>query len=211
MQETLRVAEVDRILERILARPEFQPPEPAPLWRALGTAWRWAWTGIGELLEWLAPGLDAASPAWSLLARSLVVLLGLVGLGVLAYLARLGLGSLRRRTRSPEGGGPRTVRRTASEWEKVAALAAEEGRWRDAVIALYQTVIHRLAQDERLRLDPAKTPGDYRRELRGDPETGPLLDRFVQRWEPLAFGRREAGPGAWSELRALARALGNGE
>lgn len=201
---------VDGVLGDILARPEFQPPSPAPLWRVLGAVGDWIWARLGDLLVWLAPGLEAASPVGSVLARFALVLLGVVGVGVLVYLARLWLAGLRGgpagRRRGPAMEGEEV--RTADEWEERARSAAAEERWREAMTALYQAVIHRLAEDGRVGLDPGKTPGDYRRELRSDPRAAPLLDRFVRRWEPVAFGRRSAERRGWHELLEVARALG---
>lgn len=208
MQE-LQAGDIEGVLNGILSSPEFQPPAPAPLWRALGAAWDWVWTRVGDLLGWLLPGLDTASPAWSLVVRVALVLLALVGVGVLLHLIRLGARSLRGPWRSRRARHePHTGRTfTADDWEERARSAAAEERWRDAVMALYQAVIHRLAQEDRVWLDPGKTPGDYRRELSDDPWAGPLVDRFVRRWEPVAFGRRPAGRRSWHELLELARPL----
>lgn len=202
-------AEVHQVLEEILARPDFQPPDPAPLWRALGAAWEWVWLRLGDLLQWLAPGLESAAPAWSVLLRAALVVLAAVGVGVLVHLTRSWIASLSGgRRRGPGAGEPAAAApRSAGDWEAVARSAADEERWREAVMALYQVVIHRLAQDERLRLDPGKTPGDYRRELRSDPRAAALLDGFVRRWEPVAFGRRAANRRAWHELLERARGV----
>lgn len=203
--------EIDEILSEILARPEFQPPSPAPLWRGLAAAWDWMWARLGDLLEWLAPGLQSASPAWGFVGRAALVVLAVAGVGVLVHLARLWIGSLRAERRAGRRGRPESaagIVLSADDWEARARSAAGEERWRDAVMDLYQAVIHRLAQEDRVRLDPGKTPGDYRRELRGDPRTAPRLDRFVRRWEPVAFGGRAAGRRTWHELLELARPLG---
>lgn len=204
------VAEVDRVLEEILARPDFASPPRAPLWRALGAAWDWFWARLGDLLEWLVPGIDSVSAPWSVGGRVVLAVLAVVGVALLLHLGRLGMASLRRRgpagRRSAETGTSDDPV-DAEGWEARARSAAERGRFRDAAVALYQAVIHRLAREERVRFDPGKTPGDYRREVGDDPRAGPLLEAFVRRWEPVAFGRTSAGPGSWDELLGLARAL----
>ena len=92
----------------------------------------------------------------------------------------------------------------AAEWEARARRAAAEERWRDAAMALYQALLHRLDERGAVRYDAAKTPGEYRRESRRDVGAARMLEGFLRVWEPVAFGGRGADETVYSGLRELA-------
>lgn len=200
---------VDRVLQEVLSRPEFAPPPASLLTRALRGAGTWVWDRMVDLVRWLFPDPGPVSSIWSFSRRALLVGLAVLGVALLVHLGRLwlrGLGAGVRPGRRGADGGE-SAPATARDWEERARGAAAESRWREASMALYEAVIHRLAGERHVHLDPGKTPGDYRREVRGDPRVGADLDRFVRSFEPLAFGRR-GGREAYGELRSLARSLG---
>jgi hypothetical protein len=73
-------------------------------------------------------------------------------------------------------------------WSEAEALAAA-GDYMGAAHSLYQGVLRRLAQSERLRLHPSKTTGDYARELRrrGAPQVESFR-AFGRRFDRVVFG-----------------------
>ncbi|WP_414678865.1 DUF4129 domain-containing protein, partial [Longimicrobium sp.] len=54
----------------------------------------------------------------------------------------------------------------------------------------------------------SKTPGDYRREVRAQPDAARTLTGFLRRFEPVAFGGRAVDAQAYEALREAARAEG---
>lgn len=197
--------EVDEALAAVFARPEFEPPARSPLWELVARGL----TAIGDFLRGLIGFIDLGEGG-----RTLVFWLvtGTIALAAILLISRLiraltAGGSWRR------GGG--CAERTgvaaapppagAEDWDRRAAALAAEGRWREAALALYQSLLHRLAAQGVLSLDPAKTPGDYRRESRRDPESQRLLERFLQGFEPVAFGGHPADAGAYARLREVAQ------
>jgi hypothetical protein len=199
---------VDSTLLAVLARPEFGAPPRRPLMEAIARSLSWVWDRVTGFLRWLLPDAAGGEAVWAAAGRTLLVLLAAVSL---VLVARAVLPLLGRRR--PAGGGAEAAMaaagpRTAEAWEAKARHAAEGGSWRDAAVALYQAVLHRLAQAEHVRLDPAKTPGEYRREVRGRPDVEAAFAAFVRRFEPVAFGGGVADRPMWEGLRDLAAGLG---
>lgn len=82
--------------------------------------------------------------------------------------------------------------RSAEDWESVARKLVTEGRPREAALALYHAVVRRLADAGLIRYHASKTPGEYRRELRGH-DVAAAYGTFLARFEPVAFGRVPGG------------------
>lgn len=133
-----------------------------------------------------------------------------IGLGVAALLVvfvvvRAMIGA---RARNDRSSGSTRKRRGGAIVED-AWLAADallrEGRYEDAAHALYRGVMQSIGQSERLRLDPAKTSGDYARELRrrGAPSLASFRV-FIARFDVVVYGHRPADAAAIAELQALA-------
>ena len=76
----------------------------------------------------------------------------------------------------------------ADLWAEAERLA-ETGDYTSAAHALYQAVLRRLADSERIRLHASKTSGDYSRELRrrGSPVAAPF-QQFGRRFDRVIFG-----------------------
>ncbi|HEX8359520.1 MAG TPA: DUF4129 domain-containing protein [Longimicrobium sp.] len=194
-------AGVERALREVYARPEFAPP--VQRW----SFWRW----MGELLEpvfrWIAEtlgrfrGLGSSAPV---LYWIVVVLLAALAAFLLVHLVRSSLGAM-------GGDGPAAPRpegarapRGVGDWEAEARRAAAEGRLRDASLALYRALLLRLDARGVIRFDPAKTPGDYRREAGRHPETARTLAAFLRGFEPVAFGGRPLDAEGYERLRSTA-------
>lgn len=192
----------------MLASPDFAAREGRSLGRMLVDSAVWMWERVLELVAWLFPAAEPGT-AWSVGRPILLVGLALLVLLALARAARWGLGRLssERGMHGSTGEAPETL--DASAWEARARTAAGEGRWRDAAMALYHAVLHRLADGGHLRIEPSKTPGDYRREVRGDPAMVRGMNAFVRAFETVAFGGGEPDEAAYRTLEAHAEPLGS--
>jgi hypothetical protein len=193
--------QVAEALERVYARPALGPPPPGlldPLWEAVGRVR----DAVGRFFGRLGGGGDTEWLFWVV-----VVVLAAVGVAIVVYflhqtLSRLG--DAPSRGGAAEESGSRGARaRSAPEWDALAARLAREGRYREAALALYQGLLLRLEAAGVVRYDPAKTPGDYRREARPHPR-GRALGEFLRGFEPVAFGGRPIAADGYERLRAAA-------
>ncbi len=199
-------AEVDSALAEVFRRPEFAPPPPSPLSDWLAGVWE-------SVRRWIAATLariDLSPGGQRLLFWTAVALLALAALALLIRLARIASAAWR-------GRRPGRTRRTlrplpagGGDWEARARDAAAQGRWRDAALALYQILLHRLAARGAVRVDAAKTPGDYRHETRPDQTAARALDAFLRAFEPVAFGGRPLDAAGYARLREAVAAAGPG-
>jgi hypothetical protein len=107
-----------------------------------------------------------------------------------------------------EGGVARSSKRRAGAsatdpWQTAETLIAQ-GRFEEAAHALYRGVIGTLGREERLRLHPSKTSGDYARELRrrGSGSLAPFRS-FTRRFDVAVYGHGGCDAEALDELRTL--------
>ncbi len=204
MQEAARptAGEVERALAEVFARPEFSPREPSLLARSLSRALQW----IADLLPRPTLSEGNARLVWWIVIAIILVATAALALRLARGLARW----WRARERSKVVGvaGGLVAVKPAADWEAAADTAAAEGRWREAVLALYQALLLRLDTAGALRYDPAKTPGDYRREVRRDQRARGALNAFLGPFEPIAFGARPADAAAFERLRTTAAGAG---
>ena len=86
----------------------------------------------------------------------------------------------------------------------MAELLFDAGRFEQAAHALYRGVLVGLAHDQRVRLDPSKTSGDYARELhrRESPAVAPFR-AFVGRFDGAVYGHGGCDAASVTDLRAL--------
>lgn len=195
-------AQVDDALRRTYARPELQPPEPG-LMDAVREWWRGLWSRIGDWMD----GLGGVSPIvyWAIIILLVAVALGIIGYLLWSTLLRMEARGGGFREAAPAHAGATNARaRTAAEWEEEARRAAAQGRYREAAMALYQALLLRLEAAGAVRYDPAKTPGDYRREARHDPRAAGALTAFLRGFEPAVFGGRPLDGEGYERLRAAA-------
>lgn len=198
---------VERALADVYARPEFAPREPSLVGRWLRALGQWLEAALNALFQTFGlEGKIGAAVSW-----------GVIGVGVVSAIvlaAWLFRGALRawlkrgvaRRDVHPRPEGE--LHPGAERWEGEASRAAAEGRWRDALLALYPALLLRLAARGALRYDAAKTPGDYRRELGRHADAGSAFDAFLRHYEPVAYGARPLDGAAYLRALELARALG---
>ena len=198
-------AQVHDALEHVYALPEFAPVARSPIQEGLAAAWRW----IRDVIRWLTPDFDFGQAGDRTLFIFLIVLMALVGIFAVLHLSGV-LRRLLRRQEGPEAEARRAAGRPsrAAEWEARARKAAAAAHWREAALALYQALLLRLEEHGAVRYDPAKTPGDYRREARRNAEARGVLDGFLRAFEPVAFGGRPLDAGGYERLRDTAGRMG---
>lgn len=192
--------EVAATLRDVLSRPEFQRAQESE--SLLGRLYRW-------LAEWLARHpIDLPSLPGGIVVDVLTT--AVLALAV-ALLLRTLVRNRARRGARVAGAVPgelpaqAAIDRTAEEWEACARELAAGGHARDAALALYQSVLRRLADAGLVRYHASKTPGDYRREVRGREVARPYAT-FLTRFEPVAFGRVTGAGADVAALFPLARA-----
>jgi hypothetical protein len=156
-----------------------------------------------RIILWLAEWFDKMGRALEHLPSMRSIGFGLALLLVLFVVVRFVIAA-----RTGDETGVRAVRRrggtSASDpWESAEALMAQ-GRFEDAAHALYRGVIVTLGREERLRLHPSKTSGDYARELRrrGSLSFAPFKS-FTRRFDVAVYGHGGCDAAALDELRAL--------
>jgi hypothetical protein len=203
-------AEIDQALARVYTRPELQPREPG----AMDAFNEWRRALLMRIGEWLSrfSGLRSDNPVVYWLVIGVLAAAGVAILGFLLWntLARL---ESRGEEAAPavQRGRVNARARTAVEWEEEARRAAAERRFREAAVALYQALLLRLEAAGALRYDPAKTPGDYRRETRRDPHAAGALTAFLRGFEPAVFGGRVLDGDGYERLRAAAAGVARGQ
>jgi hypothetical protein len=183
----------------VLAEPAFRvapqataaPPAPS----LLATLWQWFVDHVlRPLFHPLAnalAGSHAAVPiGWVLIALSL---------GLFAFaLVRLALAFVRiapRARGAGERGAPLAQARSADEWLAAAREAARAGDFGRAIAALFAAALARLDERGIVALDPARTPGEYRRLVRRScAPAASAFDELAQRFVRAAYARGAAGP-----------------
>ncbi|HEX6369560.1 MAG TPA: DUF4129 domain-containing protein [Longimicrobium sp.] len=202
-------AQVDEALRRTYARPELTPREPGPL-DGLRAWWRQLWSRVGDLLSRFGD-LRGDNPVVYWMVIGVLVAAALAIIGYLLWSTLLGMaerGSVAHPSPAGRAAAPNARARTAAEWEEEARRAAAAGRYREAAMALYQALLLRLEAAGAVRYDPAKTPGDYRREARRDPRASGALAAFLRGFEPAVFGGRALDGEGYERLRAAAAGAG---
>lgn len=209
MQTSLPTSEqVQGALERVYARPELAPRQPGPT-DGIGRAVRRLLARIGEWLDGFG-ALRGENPIIYWLVMGALIAAGVAIIGYFIYntLSRLDSRGGEAPARRVMTAGIDARARTAAEWEDEARRAAAAGRFRDAAVALYQALLLRLEAAGVVRYDPAKTPGDYRREARRDPRAAGALTQFLRGFEPAVFGGRALDAAGYDRLRGAAGEAG---
>ena len=94
--------------------------------------------------------------------------------------------------------------RSQDPWVTAQELAGR-GEFTMAAHALYLALLDGLARQEQVRLHPAKTIGDYLRELRSRSSSLlPTVRDFARLYEMVAYGFRECDAERYQRLHALA-------
>jgi hypothetical protein len=163
--------------------------------------WIWVWDRLSALFEVIAgtPGARTVT----LFATALLV-------AALALRILLATRYERRAPRSVPGAGHRAGRALATLDE--ARRLAHEGRFADAIHALYAAILDALAQRRLIRLHSSKTSGDFARELRGRGHPAHAAFRvFVRRFDRLFYGYDVCDAAAfealWGDAERVIRAV----
>lgn len=156
-----------------------------------------------RMLIWLLDWLDRLGKAMHNLPSGRTIGLGAVALLVVFLLARLVIVARQDKTPLRDASRRRRAVATDDPWEAADLLVAD-GRFEDAAHALYRGVVLALGRDERLRLDPSRTSGDYARELhrRGSSSLAPFR-AFTRRFDAAVYGRTVPTAAVLAELREL--------
>lgn len=201
MQQGATPQEVADALARVYAREEFSEGSVPALLQLIRDVRAAALNWVRGVLAEVLPESWPDFVSWLLLAVFVIA-----AALALFHLVRSVAGP-RRSTAAPEPlRVPEEGVRDATWWEAAARTAAAQGRFRDAALALYRAVVHRLEEAGALRYQADKTPGDYRREVSAHPARTPF-DRFVRQLLPVAFGARAPDREAFEALRASAAQL----
>ncbi|MDB4882532.1 MAG: hypothetical protein JWL95_1298 [Gemmatimonadetes bacterium] len=160
---------------------------------------------IGQrLLLWLGEGIGhlIRLVRHSTVARPLGF--GFVALIVLLVVVRLAIAS-RARADGTVSGTRRSGKGANEDPFSLADGLAGEGRFEEAAHALYRGVLLSLARNERMRLDPSKTSGDYARALRARGSSAYLPFRaFARRFDVAVYGHGRCDAELIADLRQLA-------
>lgn len=131
-----------------------------------------------------------------------------IGLAVAALLVLFLLARFVIASRAREDDAERATRRRGGTvrddpWSAAEAHVAAQ-RFEEAAHAMYRGVIAALARDDRLRLDPSRTSGDYARELRRRNSSSLAPFRaFTRRFDDIVYGHEGATALALAELSRL--------
>ena len=154
------------LAQQIVAQPRFRSAPQTPGARSwlelLFDALRRLWDAVTAPLRHLRGGQQ--------LADVLAIVLLAVVLGALTYLIVRFARRTRatRRVRTLIAADPLGDVRDAAMLHAAAADAAARGRWREAAALLWAAALRALDERGRVRYDPARTPGEWRRAV-GDP------------------------------------------
>lgn len=188
------------VLERILARPEFQwrPEQPSPLARLWQRLLQWLWELVGRLMP---AGATAPLPA-HLLGYALTGLGGVLLLLVLAYALRGLLANL-----VPESGigpedGAGDEELTAATAFKRAQRLSGDGDYRAAVRYLYLSSLLLLEERGLLRYDRSLTNREYVRSVSHLPQLASALRDVVEVFDRVWYGFQRLDEAAYERYAA---------
>jgi hypothetical protein len=202
-QELPAPAAIRSALERVFARPEFQPPRKG----RLAEFWEWLRDWIGRALSWLRARFEegfSLSGAVDLVLWALSIVL----VFLVVHLALKILSQKRPpRTKAERSAPSPVVALSPSPHLARASQLSREGSFLEAAHALYLAVLLWLDGAGRSRYEDSKTGGDYARELSGSALAGPFA-RLLSAFYPVAFGARAAFKEAYRAMRSAASEMG---
>ena len=183
--------EVRQQADDVLARPEFQRPEPS----IVDKAQSWLQEQIGRVLQRLVSGDGASVLGW-------LILLGAIA-AIAFFLARLG----RTVQADPRQVTGITVERSRrpDEWDAEAERLEGEGEWKAALRCRFRALVGTLVAQGHVDDVPGRTTGEYRAEVAA---ALPGVDRAFAGatliFEAAWYGNQPTGGGENRRFRALA-------
>lgn len=163
------------------------------------TVWTRMQQWIADVIRDILGGVSGVAPLRSALVGAAILLVA----GVAARLAYLTVAH----SREPRGTG-RAIADRGLDPLALARSAAAEGRFMEAAQWLYAGVLHELRRTERVLIDPAKTVGEYRRDLAArSSRMLPAFRRFARTYESIVWGRKGCDQPSYEQLVQLATPL----
>jgi hypothetical protein len=190
LDPALDAAAVRDTIARVFAQPGYDPS----LRRSLGDRlFDWIHRQVAGVFDALTGMVDLR---WLLIGAAIVV----VALVLLRALVLAG--SMRPHRARPRRGSARV-----DPW-RAAEERAAGGDFTQAVHLLYAAVLETVAARHRVLLHPAKTTGDYERELRArESYSLPTFNAFARAYERAIWRERESTRADYVRLSQLARAV----
>ena len=200
-------ADPNLTIKHILAQPAYHTAvttdkaPPPSLWDQI---WSWLGDHLGWLLHPLVHVLAKSSKAGTVIG----VILTIAALLALAYVVfRLAFALARgpRATQTSARIRPLHVRLSAAEARAAAADAAARGDYARAIAALFAAALAELDERAVVTFDATRTPGEYRRLVRGARQrAAPPFDELSEGFVRAAFGDVPVGR---ADFEAAERAL----
>jgi hypothetical protein len=204
-------AEVRRLADEILARDEFQPPEPTLLER------------IGDWLGDLFPGdsnsgdggsegsgsggAGAAGGGGSGVLTTILLVLAVVGVGYVVFVL-VGQPRRRRPERDDDPALEIEPHRSAGEWLAAAEQAEAEGRWKDGLRARFRALVEELLDARIVPEVAGRTSGELRGDVQANlPAAGPAFALAVDLFDRAWYGDLPTGPEEALQFSAAATAV----
>lgn len=186
------------VLDTVFAAPKYE-------WVARPHPWRWLWEQFMKLVSWFEL-LRLSSPVvyWTVVCLAVVALVA-----VLVHAGWLMLRTIRAST-APDATAPglRAERRDAAWYWARGTRLAGEGRYPEAMRAMFEATALDLAAAGLVRWHPSKTPREYAREAKLAGEARTRLGALVDGLYAASFAGRNFGPAEFESWRAMAAARG---
>jgi hypothetical protein len=182
--------QVQEVIDRILARPEFAPaPRSAP-----ERGRDWVAERLDELLEAIFAAGAGSAVGWAIVALLVAITV------VLAVRFSRGVRSDPVLAPMPSSG----ARRPATDWRTDAATHEAAGRWRAALRCWWRALVADLAGRGLVEEAPGRTAGEYRRQVAtAAPAAAVDFDAATVLFEDAWYGDRPADATQAQRLRAL--------
>lgn len=178
---------VRETLAAVFAQRDYHRPLRRSVWQFVVGVWNDVMRALFSALR------DVPWVKWAVIGTALLVLS--------AIIARL---LFKRQVRHSMGQSTGCSSPQHDPWSVARGLAAA-GDYLGAVHALYLALLESVALADRLTLDPAKTVGDYTRELRASSSARlPLFREFARIYEPVVWGSRNCDRYCYDTLAAIA-------
>jgi hypothetical protein len=169
-----------RLLEEVLARPEFQGGGSSPSW-------------LDDFLARLFGGGAAGVPDW--LGAGVTVAIVLAAAALVVYLLSEGGARRARGTAAPatEGDPSAPAAEPARALYRRGEEAARAGRHAEAVVLLFRAMVARLVERGLLLADPSRTNREHLRDLRRRPREAEAVRSVLPAFERVRYGAAAAG------------------
>lgn len=184
--------QVRRLVDEILARPEYAEPDPS----LIEQGQRWLAERLGEAFTAVAGGGQAA-----LIGSVLILALVAVAVVAAVRLARTVQGAPSRPVDEPA-----PSERDAAQWQAEARAHEQAGRHAEALRCRYRAALAALAAAGLIDPAPSRTPGEQLRAARTvlPAAAGAALAELTARFERVWYGAAGADPAAATAAAELA-------